>query len=49
MKYRVSRKGSKVVFEFETYEQAADFCYTYVMASHIKGDKFPELSITSLE
>lgn len=46
MKYKVSKKGSNVVFKFETYEQAADFCYMYVMAEQVKGNKFPELSIT---
>lgn len=46
MKYKVSKKGSNVVFKFETYEQAADFCYMYVMAEQVKGNRFPELSIT---
>ena len=46
MKYKVSKKGSNVVFKFETYEQAADFCYMYVMEEQVKGNKFPELSIT---
>lgn len=46
MKYKVAKKGSNVVFKFETYEQAADFCYMYVMAEQVKGNRFPELSIT---
>ena len=46
MKYKVSKKGSNVVFKFETYEQAADFCYMYVMTEQVKGNRFPELSIT---
>ena len=46
MKYKVLKKGSNVVFKFETYEQAADFCYMYVMAEQVKGNRFPELSIT---
>ena len=46
MKYKVSKKGSNVVFKFETYEQAADFCYMYDMAEQDKGNRFPELSIT---
>lgn len=46
MKYKVSKKSSNVVFKFETYEQAADFCYMHVMAEQVKGNRFPELSIT---
>lgn len=48
MKYKVSKKGSNVVFKFETYEQASDFCYMYVMAEQVKGNKFPELSISKV-
>ncbi|MFK2157890.1 hypothetical protein ACIXNQ_08520 [Bacteroides fragilis] len=48
MKYEVSKKGSSVTFKFETYEQAADFCYMYVMSMHVKGDRFPELSIKEI-
>lgn len=48
MKYEVSKKGSSVTFKFETYEQADNFCYTYIMAAHVKGDKFPELSIKEI-
>ena len=48
MKYKVSKKGSNIVFKFETYKQAADFCYMYVMAEQVKGNKFPELSINKV-
>lgn len=49
MKYEVSKKGSSVTFKFETYEQAADFCYMYIMSVHGNGDRsFPELSIKEI-
>lgn len=48
MRYEVSKKGSSVTFKFATYEQVADFCYMYVMLMHVKGDRFPELSIKEI-
>lgn len=48
MKYQVSKKGAEQVMIFDSYEEAVEFCNSFLALEHARGAEYPELIIDAI-
>ena len=43
--YEVTKKDSELKMRFETYQEASEFCNSFLALENARGAEFPELHI----